>query len=177
MHFSLKRKQYSKKVFKSIENNLLKVSNEIAIDYLSWLEKKTQYLNESFTKVGYKNQPDNLSRGDIIWVEFGINVGNELSDFKTKGHYAVCWMVSLGNVVVIPLTSHETIGNEFSIPLGIIEGLDEKENTISYLKLDAIRSISKRRIGRMNNKKYGKIHLSDDKINIIRKALINAFIL
>ena len=41
----------------------------------------------------------------------------------------------------------------------------------SYLKLDAIRSISKRRVGRMTNKENGKITLSHKMMNKINKAI------
>ena len=47
---------------------------------------------------------------------------------------------------------------------------------LSFLKLDAIRSISKRRIGRINNKEYGKISLEKEKINLIKNAIIKSFI-
>ena len=171
-----KNKSYVRKIFKSIENKLYGIDQEMANEYLSWLDKKTSYLRKSLEKEGYGVQPDNLQRGDIVWIEFGINVGTELSDYKTKGHYGVVWNVDLGNVVVIPLSSRETTGSELTYDLGIIEGLNEKEDTHSYLKIDAIRSISKRRIGRMNNKENGKITLSSEKIDLIKKALIDSFI-
>ena len=171
-----KNRNYSKKIFKSIESKLYGIDQEIANEYLSWLDKKTYYLKKSIDKEGYGFQPDNLSRGDIVWVEFGINVGTELSDYKTKGHYGVVWNVDLGNVIVIPLSSRETSGSELTYDLGVIEGLNEKENTNSFLKLDAIRSVSKRRIGRMNNKENGKITLDEKRIEIIKNALFNSFI-
>ena len=110
-------------------------------------------------------------------VEFGINVGTELSDYKTKGHYGVVWKVDLGNVIVIPLSSNKSIGSSLTYDLGIIEGLNENDKNHSYLKLDAIRSVSKRRIGRMNNKENGKLTLAEDKIDVIRKAIFNSFVL
>ena len=61
--------------------------------------------------------------------------------------------------------------------LGIIEGLNENEKNHSYLKLDAIRSVSKRRIGRMNNKENGKLTLTGEKIEIIRRAIFNSFVI
>ena len=61
--------------------------------------------------------------------------------------------------------------------LGIIEGLDEKETIHSYLKLDAIRSISKRRIRRLQGKKDGKITLPSSKIEEIKKIIYHSFIL
>lgn len=170
-----KNKQKIKSIFSSIENNLSSLDEELALEYLSWLDKKTLYLKKTCLKEGYKAQPDNLTRGDIVWCEFGINVGAELSDYKTKGHYALVWLIDLGNVVVIPLTSQKPNGNDLSFDIGIIEGLNEKENH-SYLKLDAIRSVSKRRIGRINNKIGGKVSLSQDKIEEVKKIISKSFI-
>lgn len=173
---SKKIKPKTKQVFKSIENKLIGIDQEIANEYLSWLDRKTQYFRQSIDKAGYGAQPDNLSRGDIVWVEFGINVGTELSDFKTKGHYALVWAVDLGNVVVIPLSSRDAPGSLLTYDLGIIEGLNDKEDTHSYLKLDAIRSISKRRIARMINKDQGKLTLDSKMIERVKYAVKLAFL-
>ena len=119
-----------------------------------------------------------LKRGDIIWVEFGINVGTELSDHQTKGHYAIVWAVDLGNVIVIPLSSRPAPGSCLTYDVGVIDGLvEEGVNYRSYLKLDAIRSISKRRIGRMPGKCGGKVTI-DNKLlttiqEIIKKNLVD----
>ena len=60
--------------------------------------------------------------------------------------------------------------------LGYIKDLNDKEEfTHSYLKLDAIRSISKRRIGRIAGKDGGKIVLPKKTINKIRHAIKNSF--
>ena len=178
MRFFNKRnlKEKTKKIFSSIENNLSPLDEELAMEYLSWLDKKTLYLKKTYLKEGYKAQPDNLSRGDIVWCEFGINVGAELSDFKTKGHYALVWVIDLGNVIVIPLTSQKPNGNELSFDIGVIPGLNEKEDVHSYLKMDAIRSVSKRRIGRMNGKINGKLSLDNSKIEEIKDIMYKTFI-
>ena len=74
---------------------------------------------------------------------------------QTKGHYAIVWAVDLGNVIVIPLSSRPAPGSCLTYDVGVIEGLvDEGVNYRSYLKLDAIRSVSKRRIGRMPQAPY-----------------------
>ena len=169
-------KDKTKKIFNSIENNLSSLDEEFALEYLSWLDKKTIYIKKTYLKEGYKAQPDNLSRGDIVWCEFGINVGAELSDYKTKGHYALVWIIDLGNVVVIPLTSQKPNGNELSFDIGIIEGLNEKDGVHSYLKLDAIRSVSKRRIGRMIGKENGKISLSKEKLDLVKSLIHHTFL-
>ena len=85
-------------------------------------------------------------------------------------------LVSLGNLVVIPLTSKENNESLFCFDLGFIPDLCKDNETHSYLKLDAIRSISKRRVGRMPNKENGKVHLSDKVMNKIYKAIKMSFL-
>ena len=110
-------------------------------------------------------------------VEFGINVGTELSDFNTKGHYALVWAVDLGNIVVIPLSSRDAIGSNLIFDIGVIPELNEDDSdTHSYLKLDAIRSISKRRIARMIGRDDGKITLSKENIKLVEEAIKVAFL-
>ena len=175
-------KKVSKKkintTLKNIENKLNNIDSEVAEEYIEWIDKKTTYLKQSLDRSGYGPQPDDLKRGDIIWVEFGINVGTELSDHQTKGHYAIVWAVDLGNVIVIPLSSRPAPGSCLTYDVGVIEGLvEEGVNYKSYLKLDAIRSVSKRRIGRMPGKCGGKVTIDQKLLNtaqdIIRKNLVD----
>ena len=175
-------KKVSKKkintTLKNIENKLNNIDSEVAEEYIEWIDKKTTYLKQSLDRSGYGPQPDDLKRGDIVWVEFGINVGTELSDHQTKGHYAIVWAVDLGNVIVIPLSSRPAPGSCLTYDVGVIEGLvEEGVNYKSYLKLDAIRSVSKRRIGRMPGKCGGKGTIDQKLLNtvqdIIRKNLVD----
>ena len=103
-----------------IQEKLKNTDQELAEEYVSWLERKTDFFLESIEKQGYQTQPDDLSVGDIVWVEFGINVGTELSDYKTKGHYAVVIALDLGNVIVIPLSSRDS-HSALTFDLGVIE--------------------------------------------------------
>lgn len=164
------------KILKNIKKNLANLDNDLTIQYLLWLEKKTIYFRQSILKVSYSSQPDDIKRGDVVWVEFGVNVGNELSDIFTKGHYAVVWAVDLGNVVVIPLTSRNSYNSMLCLDLGIIQGLNEEGTSKSFLKLDAIRSISKRRIGRMTSKPKGKLSLNEEQLNMIKNHIYNYFV-
>lgn len=169
-------KLVEEKIFKNIKKNLINLDPDLVLQYLLWLEKKTLYFRQSVLKVSYGAQPDDIKRGDIVWVEFGINIGNELSDVFTKGHYAVVWAVDLGNVVVIPLTSRNSYNSMLCLDLGIIDGLNDDGLTRSYLKLDAIRSVSKRRIGRMPNKQYGKLMLNDNQLEKVKNHINNYFV-
>lgn len=165
------------KIFKNIKKNLVNLDPDLCLQYLLWLEKKTNYFRQSVLKVSYGSQPDNIKRGDIVWVEFGVNIGNELSDIFTKGHYALVWAVDLGNVVVIPLTSRNSYNSSLCLDLGIIKGLNDDGITRSYLKLDAIRSVSKRRIGRMPNKPQGKLTLSEIQLDRVKNHIYNYFVM
>lgn len=163
-------------LLKNIKRNLMNIEPNLAMQYLLWLDKKTIYFKDSVLKNGYGIQPDDLKRGDIVWVDFGINVGTELSDVFTKGHYALVWQIDLGNVVVIPLTSRNSYNSPLCLNLGLIKGLNDESPTNSYLKLDAIRSISKRRIERIPNKDKGKIELSKEKIRLVKRHIYTFFI-
>ena len=169
-------KKVSKKkinsTLKSIETKLSNIDIEVAEEYIEWIDRKTTFLKQSIERSGYGPQPDDLKRGDIIWVEFGINVGTELSDHQTKGHYAIVWAVDLGNVIVIPLSSRPAPGSCLTYDVGVIDGLvEEGVNYRSFLKLDAIRSISKRRIGRMPGKCGGKVTIDNKLLNTIQELI------
>lgn len=158
-----------------LEDKLRDVRYEMAKEYIDWLDRQTTYFKESYDKVGYKTQPDGIRRGDVIWAEFGINVGTELSDFHTRGHYALVWAVDLGNLIVIPLSSRDAPGSAMTFDLGNIPELGE-EGAHSYLKLDAIRSISKRRVARMPGRKGGKITLPEETVQKVKEAIYMSFI-
>ena len=138
----LKRNINEKVIFESISNKLSDIDKEISDEYLNWLDRKTSYFKNTFFKTSYGLQPDNISRGDVVWVEFGINVGTELSDFNTKGHFAVVWAIDLGNIIVIPLSSRDSPGSSMTFDLGYIEeivGVDNrltKRQFADYIILD-----------------------------------------
>lgn len=80
------------------------------------------------------------------------------------------WCVDLGNIIVIPLSSRDSPGSAMTFDLGIIPELSD-DGSHSYLKLDAIRSISKRRIARMPGKTGGKVTLNDEVIEKVKEAI------
>jgi mRNA-degrading endonuclease toxin of MazEF toxin-antitoxin module len=163
-------------LLKNIKKNLSNIDPALAMEYLLWIDKQTVYFRDSVLKNGYGIQPNDLKRGDIVWVEFGVNIGTELSDIFTKGHYALVWEVDLGNAVVIPLTSRNNSNSPLCLNLGIVEGLGSEKGLNSFLKLDAIRSVSKRRIAPLANNKRGKIELSKELINRVKKHIYTFFI-
>ncbi|HHU28649.1 TPA: type II toxin-antitoxin system PemK/MazF family toxin [bacterium] len=171
-----KLKKKFQSIIENIEKKLNHVDSEFVNEYIDWLDKKTTYFKQTYARSGYGPQPDDLQRGDIVWVEFGINVGTELSDHQTRGHYAIVWAVDLGNVIVIPLSSRPSVGSNLTYDIGVIDKLVTKDQNPSFLKLDAIRSISKRRIGRMPGKDGGKIRIDDEKIKLISDLIRKSFV-
>ena len=172
-----KAKENFEKVTKSIEKKLLNIDSDIATEFVDWFDKKATYLKQSLQKSSYLPQPDDLQKGDVVWVEFGINVGTELSDRNKKGHYAVVWAIDLGNIIVIPLSSKPINSSKLSLDLGIIDELNlEDSKAHSYLKVDAIRSICKRRISRMSKQSTGKVSLPKEIVDKISNFLKENFI-
>ena len=62
------------------------------------------------------------------------------------------------------------------LDLGFIDGLNDEGLMKSYLKLDAIRSVSKRRIGRMPNKPQGKLTLNEFQLEKVKQHISDYFV-
>ena len=87
------------------------------------------------------------------------------------------WAIDLGNIIVIPLSSKPISSSKLSLDLGIINELNlEDSKAHSYLKVDAIRSICKRRISRMSKQSTGKVSLPKEIVDKISNFLKENFI-
>ena len=110
----------------------------------NWLEKHSSiFKSEANNKIS--NKP-NFKRGEIIKVDFGVNIGSELSNT----HFAIVLNNddnnSVDNITVIPLTSKKgykrlNVGN-------ILKDFDKenKYNNIGYALITQITTISKKKI-------------------------------
>ena len=108
-----------------------------------------------------------MQRGDIVWVEFGMNIGDELSDQYKDGHYAMIWAQQGFVFTVFPLASLEDKKfNDCAVYIGKVQHLPGDED--SYLKVDMIRSVSIRRIRKLNNVRAGKVSITDE--NILKRV-------
>lgn len=89
-----------------------------------------------------------VTRKQVVWVDFGVNIGQELN----HSHPAVVLFSrpNVGTVLVAPLTSKPN-KSDLVINLGNINGFEK----FSYCKIDQIKSISKLRIQtKKHNNKY-----------------------
>ena len=68
-------------------------------DYLEWIDKKTKIIINS-PKFLEKSK-EYIVRGDVVWVEFGFNIGEEFSG----RHPAVVLKNGGKTLLVIPITS------------------------------------------------------------------------
>ena len=112
------------------------------------MEKESNiFMNEANNK---KTNKPNFKRGEIIKVDFGVNVGSELSNT----HFAIVLNnddnVSVDNITVIPLTSKKGYKRLY---LGkILTPFNQKDNynKNTYALITQITTISKKKIFRDN---------------------------
>lgn len=167
-----------KGILSSIVSNLLELDSNYALEFSKWLLKKSDYAKRHILQERFPSLPQNMKRGDIVWVEFGMNIGDELSDQYKDGHYAMIWAQQGFVFTVFPLASSEDkVFNDCAVNIGKVNHLPEKGD--SYLKVDMIRSVSIRRIRKLNNVRGGKVSIEDEEIlkrinnKIIDKLIID----
>lgn len=133
----------------------------------NWLEKESAiFKNEAIKKI---NNKPNFKRGEIIKVDFGINVGSELSNT----HFAIVLNNddnnSVDNITVLPLTSKPGYKR---LPLGnLLKSFkeDNKYNKDSYTLITQITTISKKKIFENNI----RFCCSKNTLEIINNEIIN----
>lgn len=116
----------------------------------NWLEKESSIFKNRANKK-HTNKP-NFKRGEIIKVDFGINLGSELSNT----HYAIVLNSddnnSVDNITVIPLTSKKGYKR---IYVGyILKEFGERYNKKTYALITQITTISKTKIFKDNIRCY-----------------------
>ena len=159
---------------KNILNNLDNVDSRKAENLIDWFVEKSSYYNKIENNLLFQRYPSNMQRGDIVLVQLGMNIFPELSDDNTGKHFCMIWAQQGQNFIIIPLTKHSQNGNRLSVDLGVIPNMPNGINT--YAKIDAIKSVSIRRLYRIQGLIDGKIVTSkelQDKIsNVIIKELV-----
>ena len=117
-----------------------------------------------------------VTRKQVVWVDFGVNVGQELN----HSHPAVVLYSrpNVGTVLVAPLTSRSNT-SDVVIDIGEIVNFEG----FSYCKIDQLRAVSKLRIQtkKYENKYYNNYNretreysnpeLSTNQMNLIDKAI------
>ncbi len=169
----IKTRQKAKGDIATILGILDDLPSDDAVAFIKWMSRKASMYRDAILYASYPILPENMQRGDIVLCDLGVNIPHEFSDRETGKHFVLFWAQQGHNAIVIPITSKRAEeNNQFIVSIGAVAGLPEDEN---YVKLDAIRSVSLRRISRIHGFSSGKTH-SDVAVIKIKKALINVFI-
>ena len=132
--------------------------------FLKWLKRKTEIIDteENFTIPNGIT----LKRGNVVWIEFGFNIGDE---FGGK-HPAVIMRVSGNKVFVIPLSSqkHSCNGKEY-VKVDRVFEFPHKTRWVNVLNLIGV-SIQRidfnSTIGRVSGKTLDKIGAALNEVGI-----------
>jgi uncharacterized protein YifN (PemK superfamily) len=161
-----------KGVLSTALSNLDELCENQAEMFVRWVQDKSLLYKRGLLKESYHPLPNKIERGDIVMCELGINVPFEFGNDGTGKHYVIVWAQQGHNLIVIPITKQAPPeANVHTIKIGEICGMPEKVN---YAKLDAIRTVSLRRIHKVFGQKDGKI-VDSKIIPIINKAIIELF--
>lgn len=77
-------------------------------DYLEWIDKKTKIIINSSEFI--EKSKKYIVRGDVVWVEFGFNIGEEFSG----RHPAVVLKNGGKTLLVLPITSKQPTEKQLS---------------------------------------------------------------
>lgn len=159
----------------NINEELNKLNDNQKQELENWFAEQIYKLNK-VNKNDLLNYVPFVTRKQVVWVDFGVNIGQELNN----SHPAVVLYSrpNVGTVLVVPLTSKENDSNVV-INIGKINDFDG----FSYCKIDQIRAVSKLRIQtkKHNNKyynnynritnKYSNPELTTKQMNLIDDAI------
>lgn len=183
-------------------NELLDVDENYAEAFLNWCIEKTranklhqqeqslkaQLKSRSLTEgdknvlqgklkaIKHKNHPLGITKGDIVHVRFGVNLGDEFSDLDTNlkalpGHYGIVIAQKGFMFLVLPLTSHPQRLNDPNLDF-YFEGLNlPGAYDKSYLAFAKMKFVHFRRIIRIQGIQDGEKSLTPEQIKILDSKL------
>ncbi|NLE25605.1 MAG: hypothetical protein GX625_09740 [Clostridiaceae bacterium] len=152
------------------------LSIKIQLKNKSLPEQQRSNLEAILHNVKHKNHPLNITKGDIVHVRFGVNVGDELSDLDSqlkllRGHYGIVIAQKGFMFLILPLTSHPSRLNDPDLDF-YFEGFDlPGECNKSYLAFAKMQFVHFRRINRIHGISEGKKYLSTEQMNKVNFAL------
>ena len=122
-------------------------------NYLEWNILKTKIIDEEFNFSLTDEQNNLIKRGNVIWVNFGFNIGCEFG-----GHHPAVIIKKMGNgVYVIPLDSGKVPESKkdksYFVSIPYVYGLPKLPRHCSIYKMTCI---DPRRFD--FNGTYGKMH-------------------
>lgn len=127
----------------NINEELKKLNKNQKKELEKWFVEQIYKLNK-INKNNQLNYVPYVTRKQVVWIDFGVNIGQELN----HSHPAVVLYSrpNVGTVLVAPLTSKQN-NSDVVINIGEIKNFEG----YSYCKIDQLRAVSKLRI---QTKKY-----------------------
>lgn len=162
--------------FLNVKEELNKINNSDKQQELEkWFVEQIYKINK-VSKNEQLNYVPFVTRKQVVWVDFGVNIGQELN----HSHPAVVLYSrpNVGTVLVAPLTSKKSEANVV-VNIGKITDFEG----FSYCKIDQLRAVSKLRIQtKMHNNKYynnfnrktgrySNPEVSTEQMNLIDKSI------
>ena len=134
-------------------------------DYLEWIDKKTKIIMKSPEFI--KKSKEYIVRGDVVWVEFGFNIGEEFSG----RHPAVVLKNGGKTLLVLPITSkkptEKQLASKTYVELGKIYNFKVMKRWVNIFNINPIS------IERIDfTKKKGNVKGSD--LDNISKAFLDS---
>lgn len=134
----------------NIDDKLDSLRNNQRQELEKWFAEQI-YKTNKVNKNERLNYVPYVTRKQVVWVDFGVNIGQELN----HSHPAVVLYSrpNVGTILVVPLTSKQNESNTV-INIGKIENFEG----YSYCKIDQLRAVSKLRV---QTKKYEGIYYNN----------------
>lgn len=134
----------------NIDDKLDSLRNNQRQELEKWFAEQIYKINK-VNKNERLNYVPYVTRKQVVWVDFGVNIGQELN----HSHPAVVLYSrpNVGTILVVPLTSKQNESNTV-INIGKIENF----KGYSYCKIDQLRAVSKLRV---QTKKYEGIYYNN----------------
>lgn len=134
-------------------------------DYLEWISKKTKIIMDSPEFL--QKSKECIVRGDVVWVEFGFNIGEEFSG----RHPAIVMKNGGKTLLVIPITSKQPTEKQLAsktyVELGKIYNFKTMKRWVNIFNINPIS------IERIDfTKKKGNVKGID--LDNISKAFLNS---
>lgn len=170
----IRKRNIVRKRLQDILKNLDNINSGKAEKLVDWFVEKSDYYNKIENNLLFHQYPDNMKRGDIVLVQLGMNIFPELSDDDTGKHFGMIWTQQGQNFIIIPLTKHPQSSNRLYAHLGIIPNMPNGVDT--YAKIDAMRSVSIRRLYRIQGLPGGKIETSLELQNKVSNVILKEFV-
>ena len=151
--------------YKLHKNDIFSSSKNNPKEYLKWIDTKTQILINS--QFFIEKSKEAILRGDVVWVEFGFNIGDEFSG----RHPAVILKNGGKTLIVLPITSKQPTEKQLASNIYIeLDKIFNFKKMQRWVNIFNIQPISIERID--FSQKKGNVKGND--LDKISKALLSS---